>query len=508
MYHKYDEEPDYYYEDDGEYVVDLYYDVYRRFLSRVEKRVKFTELEWSKLGKADCELHELNEKEMALSHYILDYDSVDIYIEKSSEILGEFETRRQNIFNSVERLLQVAHRRFFKKNFGEKAELVIEDALRVYDLIRHDPSFIIDIRYLRIEQSKRTIYKWYYSLLQNIPFHFSYLSELGKLDILLDQFTSYIHPNVDKESQLNYSQLKKEFIEVYKTHNDYGFQISRFAPPLANFKLVSQKDIEDINDNHAIITIRKNGLTLFINNVEKEVKFRTSTFKLLDHLIYLGNESGFSSNEISINVVEYTGLKVLSSTTKELQSIYSDLRTLCNIRFSYERNSGKSRRNGSIEYKIIDSYKKSRKGRVIATLSQEFVDELRNFPIMQFSKKLFALNEALNPNSYNLLIKLLWHRDINHRHANVNVISVLKLLEACPNIPKYSDIVNSGQIWQRIIEPFERDLNAIGDVLEWCYSRKGKDLDFRETRDMDYSLFSELMIRVNWIDYPNNLTSK
>ena len=44
------------------------------------------------------------------------------------------------------------------------------------------------------------------------------------------------------------------------------------------------------------------------------------------------------------------------------------------------------------------------------------------------------------------------------------------LLSASPNLPLYNEVNWAGrQINQRIIEPFERDMDTLADTLTWIY---------------------------------------
>ena len=116
--------------------------------------------------------------------------------------------------------------------------------------------------------------------------------------------------------------------------------------------------------------------------------------------------------------------------------------------------------------------------------------------------KLFEFNEKENPHSYYLLKRLLWHRHINHKHRNTTIISVKSLLYACPNLPDYDSIVKSGQIRQRIIDPFERDLDVLSDVFTWKYKYMKKYICAEESQIINYDTFIKCMLHIEWVDYP------
>ena len=90
-----------------------------------------------------------------------------------------------------------------------------------------------------------------------------------------------------------------------------------------------------------------------------------------------------------------------------------------------------------------------------------------------------------------------------------NIISVQTLLNSTDELPRYEDIASTGRIDQRIIRPFERDMDALSNTLSWeyCHS-KGAPLTAEELLNMDYSLFRSLLIKITWVDYPAEVAIK
>jgi hypothetical protein len=121
---------------------------------------------------------------------------------------------------------------------------------------------------------------------------------------------------------------------------------------------------------------------------------------------------------------------------------------------------------------------------------------------MQYPSKLYTFNENKNPHSYYLLWKISWHKNINFNRSQGDIISVKRLMDVCPMLPVYNNIAETGQIRQRIIEPFTRDMNAFSDVLSWQYYRKKTPLSEEEVKQLDYASFSKLMIHVKWHNFP------
>lgn len=86
-----------------------------------------------------------------------------------------------------------------------------------------------------------------------------------------------------------------------------------------------------------------------------------------------------------------------------------------------------------------------------------------------------AIDSVRFPFAYNFYIRLCEHNAWNAGKPNANKISVKKLLEAEPKFPTYQYVKTKLQrdYRTRIIEPFEKNMNAIKGI-EWKYDRPVK----------------------------------
>lgn len=66
------------------------------------------------------------------------------------------------------------------------------------------------------------------------------------------------------------------------------------------------------------------------------------------------------------------------------------------------------------------------------------------------------------------------------------------------------DITQREKISRDLIEPFEKDMTALDEVLTWeyCHSN-GKPLSNEELSGFDYSIFSKCLIHMMWRSYPD-----
>lgn len=128
---------------------------------------------------------------------------------------------------------------------------------------------------------------------------------------------------------------------------------------------------------------------------------------------------------------------------------------------------------------------------------------------MRLPNEYFKLNSKRNPNSSYFLRKISEQKNMNAGTPTEDIISVQTLLNSTDELPRYEDIASTGRIDQRIIRPFERDLDALSNTLTWeyCHS-KGAPLTAAELSSMDYSLFRSLLIKITWLDYPAEVAIK
>ncbi len=116
-----------------------------------------------------------------------------------------------------------------------------------------------------------------------------------------------------------------------------------------------------------------------------------------------------------------------------------------------------------------------------------------------FHRGMYRINGKLNPYSWGIGEKLWQHYMMNRGKASGARLSVKRLLEAVPDIPRYEEVMEgTGAVNQRIIEPVERDmdeLQRLGVLKSWEYSNgKGVALSAEQLESMDYNTWGKLYI--------------
>jgi hypothetical protein len=251
-------------------------------------------------------------------------------------------------------------------------------------------------------------------------------------------------------------------------------------------------------------TITQGNLSITIPDFTKLTGFRTSTYQLLDALTVALTETGAKSPVVALSLEEYMKKRGLKDKKEARKQVTDDLETLFNAKISFKEKRKKGQEQDFHDIRIIDS-KGIRKGIITVTFGTAFYNILLGYPIMPYPAQLWELNSKRNPNSFYLLRKIAEHKNMNVGKKNEDIIAVKTLLAVAPNLPSYEEVMNTDRaISRRIIEPFERDMDALEDTLTWTYCHSNNTpLTDEELSSMSYDTFISLLIKIDWKQYPD-----
>lgn len=264
-----------------------------------------------------------------------------------------------------------------------------------------------------------------------------------------------------------------------------------------------------------LATITNGNLTVFIekyNNLAGGL--RISTHKLLDACtIALTSQndyrgSGEPKTTVTIPLEDYMsrcGIPITKpSKDKTRRKVKEDLETLYSTSIEWSEPSGKQTRDFA-KMRICDTVA-IKNGNIIMNFSPAIAGYLTHAYIMQYPMELFKADER-NPSSYYMGKKLLQHNSIdnNQRKGTANIISVKALLESCPDIPAYNEVMAADRhLEQRIKMPFETALNSLSSFISWEYSNsKGIPLTDEQLDNFTYSVFIDCYIHFEVLNAPD-----
>lgn len=248
----------------------------------------------------------------------------------------------------------------------------------------------------------------------------------------------------------------------------------------------------------AVIT--EKDFKLFISQYNELANgVRPTTKLLLDALVIKLTESGQQDTLVQLSLSDYMSMRGLRDVKSARTQVREDIRALDRLRIEYkEKKRGKQ--GDFLNVSISGGTNGIVRGVIVFRFNQDFFNVLMKYPIMPYPKEILALNPKYNPNSPHFLRRISEHKNMNYfnKQTQGNIIGVKTLLEASPELPKYEDIKEDGQIEQRIIAPFERDMDAI-DSFKWYYCGKN---GARVEPPTNYFEFEKLNIKIEWTSYP------
>ena len=283
---------------------------------------------------------------------------------------------------------------------------------------------------------------------------------------------------------------------------------------LTNISTHSNPPIVDAITGNA--TIKQGALKVFIDSYnELTGGLRTSTHKLLDACtIALTQQNNYRGKDDKLNplvtiplerFMELCGIPLTKpSKDKTRRKVKEDLETLYHISMEWTEASGRNTKDFA-KMRVCDRIALIR-GNIIFSFSLDMAKYLTNAYLMQYPMELLKVDER-NPNSYHIGKKLLLHNSIdnNKRKGTANILSVKSLLEVCPDMPTYEQVLATGrQLDQRIKAPFETALNSLSSFLNWEYCNpKGVPLTEDQLQSTDYATFEKLLIKFAVIGVPD-----
>lgn len=268
----------------------------------------------------------------------------------------------------------------------------------------------------------------------------------------------------------------------------------------------SQEAISTIDEITGTVKFEIDSYSLQLPKGYPQERIRQSLFNLFDFLVEVYTSKGARSAVIETTLDEYMQIRGLSDRKVAYAVTSEDLETLnaASIRFleRYSRKAGSKELPGFLSVRLTRAVGINKRGAIVCTLDDATHAILAQYPTMIFPHELYKLNAKHNPHSRAFLRKIAEHKRMNAGKKNEDIISVKTLLKAS-SLPTYKSITEGArQVTKRIIDPFERDMNAL-ESIKWEYCHKnGEPLTQEELDKFDYSIFSECNIKITWVNYP------
>lgn len=245
------------------------------------------------------------------------------------------------------------------------------------------------------------------------------------------------------------------------------------------------------------------SLKLFIlgyRNLIEKGGINQSAARLLDCLVIIATTHGLQNTIIRLPLKEYMSMRGVSDIKEARAQVNRDLDALWRVSFEY-KGIGKHR-NEWFKARLCDAVGVIKNGEIVFSFAPTFFNSLKindngSAAFMHFPREALTKSIKYNPFSYCLARKMAEHKRMNRGRPNENIIAVKTLIEACPNFPTYQEVAAGNRgIAQRIIAPFERDMDALTETISWHYAGI-------EESPADYASFIAATVVIIWKNYPD-----
>lgn len=478
---------------------------YQWQLYTCDDRITFTEEEIQKFN--DIEKINLSLEKTQDENKEELYDSIEINnIEnkvKAKKSIRELGKEIQDLCNKSIEIQRIAELRFMSETFGDDVAAVSQDAIRVIDemLVNFDYSNASMMLFSKTQKDAIAIFISEMLIFARI--HLMYLAEKDRKEILeyiIYKVDSIITLPVEVKKELKIEELNKQ-IEKNPLFIKQGHPTNQLY--MLNTKTSRNINRDELKDK---ATFKVGRLSVVVKNyITDKTYFDPNTAKLLEMLILVNGRTGCNSPKVVLSVEEYMTLRNIKGVEKARKRLDEQLRNLYEVSMRFEGFDNKYIRYSNLDIRILGDKGELTNGNIEVKFNDTFFQMIKEYSFMYYPQQLFALDERKNPNSYHLGKKITDHKRMNYKHKNADVVSVKTLLESCSGLADYKDISKSGQIRQRIIKPFERDMNALGSFIDWEYYSENGSLTTDERDNLDYTSFINLMVHITWHYYPESV---
>jgi len=274
--------------------------------------------------------------------------------------------------------------------------------------------------------------------------------------------------------------------------------------PIVNQAVAKKKNVSIVIDNYVdeVLKVTKNLkvptqklMLVLMKKLNENNQYKETDIKKIDTIV-------------TFTMSEYMELCGVKNEKEARKTMVRELDTLYNISIDFTAdttNNGKRIKNNNFLNVRICTHKGIKNSVVSFGFSPQIAKHIINAPITKVHSKLLLINPNINPHSFYLGLKFSYHFNMNEYKPNSNIIAVTKLMEFCPDLPTYEHVESTGHKYkQQIITPFEKDMDAINEVVEWEYcNSKYQPLTGYQAGNTDkYEIFITLFIKFTLYDYP------
>ena len=303
--------------------------------------------------------------------------------------------------------------------------------------------------------------------------------------------------------EIDFSLEKKTADTIFQEVLSRTFNNIRQGTATNRLTKFSTRKKETPDPISGILKMTSDDFTVVVEKFLQTKGLRTSTWQLFDALTQEATRDGVKSLKVKISLQDFMNVRGLKDEQEARKQIKEDLGTLSHLRIEFNEYRRGRKTTNFINVAIIGTHG-IKNNEIVAVFDTAFLELYKTYNVMPYPTLLYRLNNKYNPNSFYFGRKITEHKNMNYNKPNADIISVEALLNSSPVMPSYDEISKNGRHYaQQIINPFERDMDALEEIFTWeyCHSN-GTPLTDEELEIMSYDIFIKLLVKITWRYYP------
>lgn len=256
-----------------------------------------------------------------------------------------------------------------------------------------------------------------------------------------------------------------------------------------NQAIISDPNTEDKQGNPCY-TFHQGSFKLIARYTKGKLNQEAYMLFIYSRMMYKGNPI------ISFTVEDYMAYRGLESKHRTVRQIKRGLEKLAATQFEI---TSKDKTSGSLFSLFGIHYKNNVIRLTLTPEGQAYFQGARAFAYLPTG--LLLIDSQKNPHTIPLVMKLSNLKAMNHRKPNKGDTYKVSILIENTDIPTYQHVKEKmGRRYKdKIIDVFERDMNASADILCWNYT-EGSGNSWKE--------FKDATVSIQWIDHPQDKPAK
>jgi len=256
-----------------------------------------------------------------------------------------------------------------------------------------------------------------------------------------------------------------------------------------NQAIISDPNTTDKQGNPCY-TFHQGNFKLIARYTKGKLNQEAQMLFIYSRMMYKGNPI------IGFTVEDYMAHRGLESKHRTVRQIKRGLEKLAATQFEI---TSKDKTSGSLFSLFGIHYKNNVIRLTLTPEGQAYFEGAKAFAYLPTG--LLLINSQKNPHTIPLVMKLSNLKAMNHRKPNKGDTHKVSMLIENTDIPTYQRVKEemSRRYKEKIIDVFERDMNASVDILYWNYT-EGSGNSWKE--------FKEATVSIQWIDHPQDKPAK